>query len=109
MHERRAERFCSDRRGPPWGRKVFSIAENMAALSCLTGTMRVRTYTTVCINKSMAGAYRRKASSVDVLYQPQRVQCDVCPAEYVEGEHFVSAKHIFLVFADVEIQSHTRS
>lgn len=25
--------ICSDRRGPPWGRKVSSIAGNMAVLS----------------------------------------------------------------------------
>lgn len=41
--------ICSDRRGPPWGRKVFSIAEDMVALSYLTETMHVCTYTNVCI------------------------------------------------------------
>lgn len=42
--------LCSDRRGPPRGRKVFSIAENTVALSHLTGTKYVRMNTNVCIN-----------------------------------------------------------
>lgn len=102
---------CSDRRGPPRGRKVFSTAENTAALSYLTGTKYVLTYTNVCINTCVQTFSRKHpycTSAVSTLHYHCHMLLFVLWMQFDESIFFKNTAHV-LVLSGVDIQSYTRS